>query len=225
MQFKCTNRYLYFVHYLVFLNSSIHFDSTFPLGRTTNVKQPSFNSSPSCGSPSRAFADLQTSRNVIFLPTLSNRFLLVIAYILRFPVTYSPLTSHSGGGAEGGNMVSRCAVNGVSSAKWDITSDVAYCGYKKNTGRMSDDPVGSSGSKCGSYGFCEASSCLGTDIKLRSYKILYQDMNICAEKRAMHTPKALFSFIFTSCSTRMRSCRSFSLLSFSVFTLFARSRI
>src|SRR6267154_3745228 len=59
------------------LYSSTQFCSISPFGITTNVKHPSFSSKPS-GSPSFAFAALQTSLNDIFLPTLSSRFLLVI---------------------------------------------------------------------------------------------------------------------------------------------------
>jgi hypothetical protein len=60
---------------LLLLNSSTHLASTCPLGTTTKAKQPSFNSSPSLGSPAFPPLALQTSLRVIFFPTFSNLFL------------------------------------------------------------------------------------------------------------------------------------------------------
>ena len=123
----------YLVSYMLFwsrmlLNSSIHLCSGSPLGTTTKLRYPSRTSNPS-DLPS--FVDLAVShtfRSVIFIPTFSKRFKWVIAYTVSLPITYSCLESQSGGGAFGGNMVSRRSPNLVSSWKLGTTSDWAYWG-------------------------------------------------------------------------------------------------
>lgn len=110
----------------VFLYSSIHFCSSSPLGSTTNVRQPSFSSNPSLGSPGLAMEALKTSRSVIFFPTFNNLPRCVIAYTTRRPSVYWPFWSHSGGGACGGNIALMWAAKGVSSWYSAITSVVAY---------------------------------------------------------------------------------------------------
>jgi len=54
----------------------------------------------------------------------------------------------------------------VSSMKSEMISDVACWGYKKNTGRTSVVPVGSSGSKWGETGLIEPPGLLNMTIFL-----------------------------------------------------------
>ena len=87
----------------------------------------------------------------------------------RFAGWYSLFKSQSGAGALGGNIVSIWTPKAVSSTNSEMMSEVAYCGYKKNTGRIRVDPVGSSGSKCGATGLIEPPG-LGKLIRLRSWR-------------------------------------------------------
>jgi hypothetical protein len=150
------------------LYSSTHFFSTSPFGNTTNVKYPSLTSRPSLASPSFSLAALQTSLKVIFFPTFNNLFLYVIAYTTRASCLYSPLMSHEGAGASGGNIATKCAENVVDSTKPEMTSDVAYCGYKKNTGIMRVACVGSSTSKCGDKQLSKRTSGFDVGMRFRS---------------------------------------------------------
>ena len=87
----------------------------------------------------------------------------------RFSKKYSFFESQSGAGALGGNIVPIWSPKVVSSTNSEMMSEVAYCGYKKNTGKIRVDPVGSSESKCGDTGLIEPPG-FGKLIKLRSWR-------------------------------------------------------